>query len=104
MNFGLEDSQYHLLNEIIIQPLVKKGATIWIFGSRARGDQKPFSDVDLLFEMPDNKSLNTGFLFEIKSQLEDSNFKYKLDLVNITELAESYKPSVFADRVLIHKA
>jgi predicted nucleotidyltransferase len=50
MIFGLSDHEYELLAQLAISPLQKCGAKVWIFGSRARGDQRLYSDIDLLYK------------------------------------------------------
>ncbi len=50
MKFGLTDSQYKYIYETVVAPIANKGARIWCFGSRARGDHKPYSDLDLAIE------------------------------------------------------
>jgi predicted nucleotidyltransferase len=44
MKFGLTEQQYQYLQEIVVAPLKNQGATVWIFGSRARGDYQEFAD------------------------------------------------------------
>lgn len=76
-----------------------KGAKVWAFGSRATGRHRPFSDVDLLFEGPTGRPIDDGFLYDIKTNLEESDFPFKLDLVNRSQLAESYRAQVESEMV-----
>ncbi|MFN3454468.1 MAG: nucleotidyltransferase family protein [Pseudobdellovibrio sp.] len=99
MKFGLEEDQYQILENIIISPLKKYGAKVWIFGSRAKGTHRKFSDVDLMYEA--QNELPKGFVFEITSQLEESNFEYKLDLVHRKDVAQSYKDSIESSKIEI---
>jgi len=101
MKFGLASSELSLLQDIVVNPLKSLGASVWIFGSRAREEHKPFSDIDLLFELPKTVLIPTGKLYEIKSNAEESKLPYKVDLVNIEDLAESYRDNVMADRVML---
>lgn len=86
------------MNDLIIAPLKKAGANVWIFGSRSRGDHRNVSDVDILYEFPSPISPPSGLLFTIKSDLDESRFPYLLDLVATQDLAESYKAQVLGDR------
>ena len=99
--FGLTDQQYSLLVQIVISPLKAHGAIVWIFGSRARGDHKPFSDVDIMFELQPDKSLPVGYISHMREDLEESRLPFKVDLVDVNEMAESYKDSALADRILL---
>lgn len=99
MRFGLEDSHWQILEDKLFNPLRSYGAQIWVFGSRARGDHKPFSDIDILFALPDGTQTPDGMIFLIKEELAESNLPIKVDLVNLQDLAFSYRESVLKDRV-----
>ncbi len=91
---GLSESEYQFVLDTIQKPLVKNGATLWLFGSRARGTHSPYADVDLLIE----GELNRSLLSELREKLEESNFPFKVDLVPDAELADSYRANVYKDR------
>lgn len=100
MKFGLNPDQFQILETLLILPLKKKECEIWVFGSRARGDQHPYSDIDILYSAP-TKGLPSNFIGQIKEELENSNLTIKVDLVDIDNLADSYKKNVFKDRIKI---
>lgn len=97
--FGISDEHFSLLQHMVIDPLVSAGARVWIFGSRARGSQRPTSDVDLLFEFPPTTPPPAGLLYSVKSDLEESRFPFTMDLVNVKDLAASYRDNILAERV-----
>jgi predicted nucleotidyltransferase len=101
MKFGLSDEHFQILNQIVISPLKSHGASVWIFGSRARGDHKPFSDVDIMFERKDSTQFPKGFISHIIEEIEESRLYFKVDLVDADELAESYRSGALADRVVL---
>lgn len=96
--FGLSPADHAFIHSVLVHPLQMAGATVWIFGSRARGDHKKFSDLDVLYEMKSGYVLPAGFLSKIKEQLEESNLAVKVDVVDIADLAESYRANVLRDR------
>lgn len=96
MKFGLTEEEYQYIRENVVEPLQEKGANIWCFGSRARGDHQDFSDLDLMVESSEDLSKEIG---AIQERLSKSNFPYKVDLVQFSEFAESYKDGYFRDRV-----
>ena len=96
MIHGLNSQEVALLTTLVIEPLKDLGCEVWVFGSRARGDQKNFSDIDLLFSSP--KPIKAAHLFEIKDAIIESDLPYKVDLVNESDTAESYRESVLRDR------
>lgn len=97
MNFGLSPEHFSLLDSLLITPLKKENIDVWIFGSRAREDFQKFSDIDILFEA--KKPIPSGLLFSITEALEESRLPYKVDLVNIDDLAESYRENILRDRI-----
>lgn len=98
MKWGLSEGQYLLLENLVVAPLKQHQCRVYIFGSRARGVHHPHSDVDLLFATSD-ENLPSGVLSKIREDIEESRFPFTVDLVNEAELADSYRPSVFLDRV-----
>lgn len=99
MKFGLEERHWRMIEDLVLNELRARGARIWVFGSRARGDHQPFSDLDLLYEA--DGPLPFSVTGQISERLENSNLPIKVDLVAWSDLAESYRPSVLKDRVSI---
>ena len=81
-------------------PILKRHNVVeaYVFGSTARGDNRPDSDVDILARF------NTiGNLFElvgVKLDLEDVLGK-KVDLVEMSALRKEFRPYVDRDKVRI---
>jgi predicted nucleotidyltransferase len=69
----------------------------WLFGSRAKGTQQKYSDIDLLLD-PDY-DLNLQDLAKIRDYLEESPLPFKVDLVLRSQLAASYIDSIMSERV-----
>jgi predicted nucleotidyltransferase len=99
MTFGLSPADYQLLQELAILPLKQQGARVWVFGSRARGDHRAFSDIDLLYSL--KNELPEGTLAKIILDLEESHLPIKVDLVRDTEMAQSYRENVNRDKLEI---
>ena len=94
---GLSQKEFEFLMHAF-EPLMTAGARLYLFGSRARGSQQKFSDIDVLIEP---ETVSRAQISEISDSLEQSNFPYKVDMVMISELAEAYKSSVLNDRILL---
>ena len=101
MKFGLTDQQFQILDEMVISPLKSHGVTVWIFGSRDRGDHKTFSDVDIVYETQQNSPLHQGFMSNLRDSIEESRLPYKVDIVDLREMADSYRFGVLSDRILL---
>lgn len=81
-------------------PVLKKHDAVeaYVFGSTARGDNRPDSDVDILARFRTG-----GNLFEfvgIKLDLEDALGK-KVDLVEMGALRSAFRPYIDQDKVRI---
>lgn len=101
MTFGLSDSQYSILDALVIQPLKAMHAEVFIFGSRAKGKHHPFSDIDILFIEDEKFPIARSEISKIKEAAENSPLAIKLDLVCDKDLASSYRQSVEAEKIRI---
>ena len=79
------------------QPVVKA----WLFGSFARGEETPLSDVDLLVQLDYTKLDGFGF-FGMWSDLEHL-LDRRVDLVTENSLADFARESVERDKQLIYE-
>jgi predicted nucleotidyltransferase len=95
---GLSEDHFKLLNTILLQPLRELGLELWVFGSRARGTQSQFSDVDILFSMTTPSPETRRRAFQAPDQLKESRFPFRVDLVDLEDLATSYRDQVLSER------
>ena len=79
------------------QPVVKA----WLFGSFARGEETPLSDVDLLVQLDYTKLDGFGF-FGMWSDFEHLLAR-RVDLVTENSLADFARESVERDKQLIYE-
>jgi len=87
------------LKRIVIPILQKGGATrAALFGSYARGESKPESDVDILVELPKGKSLFD--FIDLELELEDTLDK-KVDLVEYSTIKPDLRPYILKDAVAL---
>jgi predicted nucleotidyltransferase len=95
--FGLSQPHWELVTKLLIQPVKEAGGRVWIFGSRARGDHRKFSDLDVLIA----GSISPGLISSIGEQLEESTLPVRVDLVLEPNLADAYRTGVLKERVEI---
>ena len=73
-------------------------AKIYLYGSRARGTQREFSDIDLAIDAgKSDKPLRLG---EVRSILEATNIPYKIDLVDLNFASPALKNAILQEGVL----
>ena len=111
----LESKRKRLTKEHIaalVQPVAKKYGikAIWLFGSRARGDNRPDSDVDLLIRLDGAavngfaiggiyNDLNTAIPDIDINMIEESTLEDKLK--NLNQSHVNFKKNVMRERVLL---
>jgi predicted nucleotidyltransferase len=74
----------------------------YLFGSSARNEARPDSDIDILVEFDHSKPIGMKFyLYQL--ELEEL-LKTKVDLVSIDGLSKYIKPIVDKDKILIYES
>lgn len=69
MKFGLTEEEYQFILKNVVEPLQKKGASVWCYGSRSRGDHQVFSDLDLMIESSEDLSKDISAIQELLSKV-----------------------------------
>lgn len=80
------------------QPVMKA----WLFGSFARGEERPDSDVDILVSFDENAKVSllrhAGMLCDLEDILQRP-----VDLVNVLSLYPEVRATVDNDKILIYE-
>ena len=71
-----------------------KSVKVYIFGSRARGDHTPRSDLDLGFLSEEDISYELSLLREI---LEESNLTFSVDVVDLSRTSDEFREAVLRE-------
>lgn len=90
MKFGLEQRHLDFLKEILQKNISDNNAKFYIFGSRAKGTYKDYSDVDIAVKLP-NKKLPTDILGKILLEFSDSTLPYEVDVIDLNSIDEKFK-------------
>ncbi len=70
---------------------------VYLFGSRARKDNRAFSDVDLAFESSEDLSRDLTYISEL---LEESWLPYKVDLVELSKVNKEFREKILKEAVV----
>lgn len=81
----------------ILHKYLPSNTKIWVFGSRANGTAKKFSDLDLVVDM--DKSLTLDILANLHEEFSESLLPYKVDIVDWNEISDSFKKIIEDQRI-----
>lgn len=76
-------------------------AKIYLFGSRARGDFKPGSDMDLAIDI--GKEMTIHEIARAKRILDDLYFTYMFDVVDMQKIPKEMKEIILREGILWKK-
>ena len=86
--FGLEDRHINFILNILKTNFL--GAKFYIFGSRAKGTYKEYSDIDIAVDF-NKKKLDTDILGRLLIEFQDSTLPYEVDVVDLNSIDEKFK-------------
>lgn len=66
-----------------------RGYAVWVFGSRANGNAKPYSDLDLLLR--GDAPVPPLVLGDLREALDDSNLPFRVDLVDWHRIDDAFR-------------
>lgn len=92
-------AHWTIVREILSRQIPER--EIWAFGSRARGNAKPYSDLDLaiLGEHP----LTTAQACASAGAFEESDLPWRVDIVDWSTTDESFRRIILRDEVVIQR-
>ena len=93
----LTPAQAHSVRAIVES--VTPGAEVRVFGSRATGRARPFSDLDLLFVQP--ARLTWLQRADLRDQFEASDLPFRVDVVETEALASGMAERALSESVAL---
>ena len=82
------DKLERIINDLVYVLVEKlQPERILLFGSRAKGENKSYSDIDLAVEL--NQNLDLRLKRKIKELIEDISGMYSVDIVYLNECSEN---------------
>ncbi len=99
INLPVEIAQYEFWTKLTALPFVK---SIYLFGSRARGDARPKSDIDLAVNCPGASFLQWQDVLDI---VEDADTLLGIDIVRYDELSDNlFKHKIDESKVVVYES
>lgn len=99
-NMKTNDKQDNLsrLEKMIVGFLKDEKVRVVLFGSRSRGDNKLYSDVDVGV-IPYGK-FDKSKITKLNEMIENSTIPYKVEIVNFNEVSKEFKKEVLKDALI----
>ena len=95
--FGLNSATISTIKKIFSDEFKTKTYRVYVFGSRATGRHKKYSDLDLWVEA--QPSLTDDKTSRLREKFENSDLAIKIDLITPETCLEEYKARVKAELV-----
>jgi len=83
------------VRRIVTRVLGDYDVTVYLFGSHARGDAHPHSDVDVAVESTD--PLPPGVLARLREALEESTIPCRVDVVDLRDASPQLRDRVLGE-------
>lgn len=97
---AIDISHEHLkIVQNILRKYLPDDVTVWVFGSRAKNSAKKFSDLDLALES--RNKIENGILIDLKEGFEYSDLPYRVDLVEICDVTETFKKIIDSEKIIL---
>ena len=90
----MREAHIRILREALCAHL-PRDVRVWVFGSRAHGGARRYSDLDLALEW--GRPLDVDLMGLIAEALSESDLPYKVDLVDLTLVDPAFKARVLRD-------
>lgn len=78
-----------IIKNILTKYLNLNKDRVFIFGSRALGNEQQFSDIDIGIES--TQPIKRSIIVEMQGDFEESNLPFKVDLVDFSMVSEQFK-------------
>ncbi len=89
-NIDIDSEDLATVKQILNQNL-PPSAEVWVFGSRAKGEAKSFSDLDLAIQAASNKNLPFENLLNLQADFRDSDLPWKVDVVDLNTVSPEFR-------------
>jgi predicted nucleotidyltransferase len=77
---------------VLVREILQKyapGVPVWVFGSRVKGQAKPWSDLDLV--IVDQQRIPQKSFYQIKDAFEESDLPWRVDVLDWHRISPSFR-------------
>jgi predicted nucleotidyltransferase len=90
-------SSIELVRRTVLDALADEDVRVLFFGSRARGDARRASDIDVA--LAPRKALHPGVLAGLRERLDELRIPYPVDLVMLDEVSMAFRDHVVLEGI-----
>ena len=90
MALQLEEKDLKIAKKLLKMELEGTNSKVYVFGSRAEGTARKFSDLDLAIDFEGQK-IPEEIKFELENFFEASNISMRVDIVDLNAISENFK-------------
>ena len=98
--FGLDDRHLDFVLSVLKRNISDVDAKFYIFGSRVKGTNKKYSDIDIAIDL-NGKKLDVSILGKILIEFQDSTLPFEVDVVDLNSIDEDFRNLIKKDLVLL---
>ncbi len=85
----------------VLRETVPGSATVWVFGSRAKGTARLTSDLDLALDA--GRPLTRRESALLQDAFEESDLPYTVDVVDLYTVSDTFRALIDQDKVLLDR-
>ena len=85
---GVTEAQRATILEILTR--LAPGHAVFVFGSRATGTPKPYSDLDLAISGPVSRKR----IADLREAFEESDLPFRVDLIDLAGVAPEFRAAI----------
>ena len=86
----------------ILRANLPESTKVWVFGSRATGRARRYSDLDLAIDA--GRPLTLDEIAGLTEAFSDSDLPYKVDIVDWRNIEDRWRQTIMAERVALTEA
>jgi predicted nucleotidyltransferase len=91
MPLHLTEDEYKIIQETLSK-ILPASTRVYAFGSRVRDIFKPFSDLDLAFDL--DRALSEEEVVKLKDAFDIAPLIFKVDILDLHTIPDSFKKSI----------
>lgn len=96
-HLNIENKHLNIVKNILDNEQIED---VYVFGSRAKGNAKKLSDLDLLIKKPTSREQ----ISRLSTAFDESDLPYKVDIVIWDEISDNFKENIRGDLILLSTA